>query len=247
VTDALPAPDEQEPLRPPVARDPSLAPRWTAVVWPLPAQLVALGVLELAVLGTGQEPEEGETFYSIGTALAIIGSYLVLAASTWVAASASGPPRLVLGLVPTPFRRAVGLVVVAWIVAIAASLALEPIFHGAESQGLQPNAFPGGVTASIGLALTIFGICLLGPLAEELYFRGLVYGALRPRGAVWATIGSALIFSAAHLTPRAIPVLFILGVALALLYEKTGSIWPAVAFHVLNNSLAMAAALGGGG
>jgi membrane protease YdiL (CAAX protease family) len=39
-------------------------------------------------------------------------------------------------------------------------------------------------------------------------------------------------------------VLFVLGAALALLYEKTGSIWPAVAFHMLNNSLAMVGALG---
>jgi membrane protease YdiL (CAAX protease family) len=247
VTEEVGAEQESEAsrtLRPPVARDPSLAPHWKSAVWPLPAQLVALVLLQVVVLAVSGEPDDGEAFYHVGTALSILGSYVVLAVAAWIAASRSGPPRLVLGLVRTRLWRAVGLVVVAWVVAIGAALILEPIFHGAESQGLQPDAFPGGAAASIGLGVTIVAICVVGPFAEELYFRGLIYGAIRPRGAVWATIGAALIFSAAHLTPRAIPVLFVLGAVLALLYEKTGSIWPAVAFHMLNNSLAMVSALG---
>jgi len=39
----------------------------------------------------------------------------------------------------------------------------------------------------------------------------------------------------------------VIGIALALLYELTGSLWPPIAFHVLNNSLAMIGALGSDG
>ena len=42
-------------------------------------------------------------------------------------------------------------------------------------------------------------------------------------------------------------MLAVLGAALALLYERTGSLWPPIAFHVLNNTLAMIGALGSDG
>ncbi len=53
---------------------------------------------------------------------------------------------------------------------------------------------------------------------------------------------SAGIFSIGHLTPTAIPPLFLMGFAFAYLYEQSRSIWPAILMHVLSNALALAAA-----
>lgn len=52
-------------------------------------------------------------------------------------------------------------------------------------------------------------------------------------------LGSALIFAAAHGFTVVFPVAVVLGIATALVYHRSGSIWPAVALHVVNNSVAL--------
>jgi membrane protease YdiL (CAAX protease family) len=56
-----------------------------------------------------------------------------------------------------------------------------------------------------------------------------------------AALVSGLIFGALHATTgiTAVPPLMVFGVILALLYEKTGSIWPGILLHMLNNSIAL--------
>lgn len=86
-----------------------------------------------------------------------------------------------------------------------------------------------------------FVICLLGPLAEELVFRGAVLRTLltwradRP----WLMIAlSALLFALVHANPAQMPHAFIMGLLLGWMYQRTGSIAPGVAFHWANNTLA---------
>lgn len=94
------------------------------------------------------------------------------------------------------------------------------------------------LAAFAGAALLV---CVVAPLAEELFFRGFLFGALRRRGLVVAAGVSGLAFGLAHLGGS--PVGFIvplalLGILLALLYERTGSLYPPIALHALNNSIA---------
>ena len=89
-------------------------------------------------------------------------------------------------------------------------------------------------------------IAILAPISEELFFRGMVYSGLRLRFSLWpAAILSGIIFGLPHaLTgPLAAVVLAGLGVALAWLYERTGSLWPCIFIHVINNSIALAVAV----
>jgi uncharacterized protein len=240
VTETGAAPPRQ---RPPVADDATLAVGgWTALV-PYVVHVVAQLAFAAVMVGLDADPEDGEEFFSPAFALVILGSYVVLAAATYAVVARTGRPRLALGLVRTRLWRSVGLTLLVFVACIVAALILEPIFRGAESQGFEPDAYPGGTTAAVGLGLTILGICLLGPATEELYFRGVLYGALRRYGPPLAILLSAVLFSVVHFQPRAIPILFVLGAALAFLYERTGSLWPPIAFHVLQNSLAMVGAL----
>ncbi|GCE16649.1 CPBP family glutamic-type intramembrane protease [Dictyobacter kobayashii] len=48
---------------------------------------------------------------------------------------------------------------------------------------------------------------------------------------------SALIFGVAHGDPASLPVLFCIGIALALLRLLTNSYWPGFFLHLLNNAL----------
>jgi membrane protease YdiL (CAAX protease family) len=101
-----------------------------------------------------------------------------------------------------------------------------------------------GLDASVVAAiLSVLLIAIVAPFAEELFFRGLLFGGLRVRmAALPAALISGAVFGGLHATTgiTTVPPLIFFGVALALLYEKTGSLWPPIFLHLLNNSLALA-------
>jgi hypothetical protein len=191
--------------------------------------------------------EDGELYWTYPWAVTgLIGYGVLVAAALWVAGRL-GPVREVLGLHGVPVRRTAGLVTVALLAVFAVNAALEPIFHGAERQaeqgGLDPVPFPGGLGATVAAVLAVSVLCVAAPVAEELFFRGLVHGSLRRFGVPLATVASAAIFAAVHFVPAAFPVLFVVGAILAILYERTGSLIPGIVVHALINSLATLGAL----
>jgi hypothetical protein len=107
----------------------------------------------------------------------------------------------------------------------------------------QVDAITGGGELSTRDFLLLFVlVALLAPFAEELFFRGMLYPLLRNGRAAWLAIGlNALLFALVHFIPLLIPGLFIVGLLLAYLRERSASIWPSVCFHVLQNSLALTA------
>jgi CAAX protease family protein len=97
----------------------------------------------------------------------------------------------------------------------------------------------GSTRISIGglVSLLLVG-AVLAPIVEELFFRGLLYGYLRGRRSRGvAVVVSSAIFAAMHLIPALMPSLFLFGVVLALVYERYGSLYPAIALHGLNNGI----------
>ncbi|MFN2272057.1 MAG: lysostaphin resistance A-like protein [Anaerolineae bacterium] len=89
--------------------------------------------------------------------------------------------------------------------------------------------------------LTLLGAGLLAPISEELYFRGLLHGWFRPRFRLWVRVLlSSALFGLAHFDSLAVVASsFVLGVANALLYERSKSIWIPIAMHMLTNSTAV--------
>jgi membrane protease YdiL (CAAX protease family) len=85
-------------------------------------------------------------------------------------------------------------------------------------------------------------IVIVAPVAEEVFFRGFFFGGLRARLPFpWAALLSGLFFGSIHLTTgdAAVAVqLSVLGIVLAYLYERTGSLWAPIALHTINNALA---------
>lgn len=79
---------------------------------------------------------------------------------------------------------------------------------------------------------------LLVPVAEEMLFRGILYpwikGAGFPRLALW---GTALVFAAIHLNLVIFVPLFVLALALTVLYERTGNLLAPITAHSLFNAL----------
>jgi len=88
---------------------------------------------------------------------------------------------------------------------------------------------------------------LLAPVAEEVAFRGYILSALRTRTRPWPAIaGAAFLFAAMHLDPIRFPAVLLLGVAFGWLAWRSGSIWPAVVAHAVNNGLGSAVATSAG-
>lgn len=80
-------------------------------------------------------------------------------------------------------------------------------------------------------------VTLVGPAAEEFFFRGLVHGWLRGRVGALASIGvTALFFAAMHNDPVAFVPILLLGLVFGWVYEKTGSLAAPVAIHVMHNA-----------
>lgn len=98
-----------------------------------------------------------------------------------------------------------------------------------------------------GSAFQIFlfalAIGVLAPFAEEMFFRGMVFGWLRKWGFWLSAIISAALFGAAHGINFIFPASFALGLLNAYVYEKSGSLWPAIVAHMAFNGTSLVALL----
>lgn len=91
------------------------------------------------------------------------------------------------------------------------------------------------------ILLGIISAGVISPVYEEIFYRGFIYRWLRVRlGMNWGIVISSIIFTLAHFpTLNAMPVNFINGVVFAWVYEKTGSIIPAMIIHGGLNTIAV--------
>ena len=128
---------------------------------------------------------------------------------------------------------------VGFAVAGAAGSILESIYRAITDKALEapeqlPKSLPGG-----RVALAILAVTVVAPIAEEFFFRGFLYQALRKwKGVTGAMLLSAFFFSLAHGHPVLILAIFPLGIVLAYLYERRGSsLTAAIAAHALFNSI----------
>ena len=79
-------------------------------------------------------------------------------------------------------------------------------------------------------------VVLGAPLTEEPLLRGLILGGFTLRyGARNAILYSALLFGFTHLNPWQLPAAVLIGLVAGWLTLRTGSLWPAVLAHALNN------------
>ena len=77
---------------------------------------------------------------------------------------------------------------------------------------------------------------LVSPIAEEVFFRGVVYGFLRRWGVLVAVIGSTVIFVGAHAIISRIPLTQVVGgLVFATAYEVEGNLMVPIMIHSLGN------------
>lgn len=98
----------------------------------------------------------------------------------------------------------------------------------------------------LAFVLVLVAAALLAPFVEELFFRGFLFGVYRRRQPLWvAYLVSSVLFTLLHLEPNRMDVpqmaglsvgILLLAMMLAWLYQRTGSLYPGMLAHAVNNA-----------
>jgi membrane protease YdiL (CAAX protease family) len=101
------------------------------------------------------------------------------------------------------------------------------------------------VVGPVLAVLSVARAVVITPLAEELLFRGALYGWLRRWWPAWATTAAtAAAFAAIHGSLVAVvPFTLVFGIVTGWLRERTGSVAAGSVSHVLNNATLVATTL----
>jgi hypothetical protein len=126
-----------------------------------------------------------------------------------------------------------GLVWSACFGAVAAVAMAILFFAGVNALKWFQMPLPGGF-AHLALFFVVGGV--VGPVAEEVFFRGVCYGFFRQWGMVAALILTTLLFVSAHALKTGVPLTQIVGgVVFALSFEFEKSLMVPMVIHILGN------------
>lgn len=200
--------------------------------------VIMVGFLEPGI-AEGDDPSDGaqlgiQAFLEIGFIVAALGASAIANRH----GIADALRRLGLRWPPARIFSTVVLAIAAYfLVAIAITMLLSPEQDDiAESLGADDNAT---------ILITMLAGLLIVPVAsvaEELFFRGLVFGGMRQTLGLWpAALASGAVFGSLHLTAGDVGValqLSLFGAILAWSYERSGTLWTPIALHAANNAIA---------
>jgi hypothetical protein len=90
--------------------------------------------------------------------------------------------------------------------------------------------------SDVALAFLGIAIVLSAPLAEEIFFRGFLFGGTRPiTGVLIAALITGFVFSLAHYNPGLVLPFTLIGALLAISYQRSGTLFVPIGAHFLFN------------
>jgi hypothetical protein len=215
---------------------------WAALVAGFGAAIAGALVVGIVSLGFGASLEEPPP--AVNILATVIQNVCLIGAAVLFARVAGRARPEDFGLRPTRLWPGVGwtalawgsfiLVTALWVTAIGADDAQEDL---PEELGVDES--------TVALLAVAFLVCVVAPIGEEFFFRGYFFTALRSWKGMWpAALITGLVFGVIHAgssDPAFLLPLGFFGLALCLLYVRTGSLYPCIAAHAVNNSIAFGA------
>ena len=200
--------------------------------------LIAVGIVAAA---TGTSPdEENATFTIIATFMqgaVFVGTAVLFASLT------QRPRAWHFGLRRTRFWPAVGWAALGMFSFYVFAAIYAAIVHPDAEQSITESL--GANESTLGLIVAGVMVICVAPLAEEIFFRGFFYRALRSRFSIWAAAAiDGGLFGIIHFDFSGaealliLPPLALLGFIFCLVLERTGSLYPVIALHAINNTIA---------
>jgi membrane protease YdiL (CAAX protease family) len=148
--------------------------------------------------------------------------------------------------------RDLGYIFVGLFLQVVFAILLIPVSNLFFPDGQPPQEVADVIAGADSLALQmglLLAAVVLAPVTEELMFRGVLLRSLEPRGKRFAMVVSSLVFAAVHAIGFdtelfwqsalvVLPPIFILGLVLAWLTQRSGRLGPAIFLHSGWNLLA---------
>jgi membrane protease YdiL (CAAX protease family) len=227
--------------RPPRAETPLWKP-WMALAALVAAFGGALfGALIIGVIGSAAGSSFADPSPAVSISSTIVQDLSFIGAALLFANISARPLPEQFGLRPTRFWPAVGWMAAAFAAFYAFTLVWVAILGVSPDDTKLPDEL-GVKDSTYALLAVAFLVAVVAPIAEEFFFRGFFYGSLRNWRGPWpAAVITGLVFGAIHVGSAEAAFLLPLGFfgfSLCLLRERTGSLYPGIALHCMNNSLA---------
>lgn len=227
-------------------------PRWP--VWYGPAAFVCALIATAIVVSLGSAiltsaghkvADDSPGFQLVGT---LVQDSLFIAAAVLFASFVAPPKPWQFGLRWAPLKRTAQIAGLALGAFYLFTALYVLILHPGGKQDVVKDlgADKGGLKMVLGALLVV----ALAPVAEEFFFRGFFYRALRSRlGMLAAAAVDGLVFGAIHYTGPSVlsllPILMVLGFLFCLVYERTGTLFAVIPLHAINNGISYASTVHG--
>lgn len=249
--DAVPHPAPPERPERPEGVAPSSDDRPAWLPWTAPVALLAgfaaafIAAIIIGIVAAIGGADISDPPVGVGLASVIVQDACLIGAALFFARLVAPPRPQQFGLrrPATSAWRTLGLVVGGYVAFILLSAAWLAAIGQTDTEDTITQDL-GADEGTVALIFVTFLVTVLAPIAEEFFFRGYFFGALRRRGLWPAVVLTGLAFGLVHVfgSPFAfiVPLAF-LGGMLCLLREWTGSLYPGIALHCLNNSVALSA------
>jgi len=155
-----------------------------------------------------------------------------------------------LGLKRIPLDRLLRVGLTTGIVGLIMTAVLQLLLQQLGMRANQIEQFDFVRTAGpLSFVLVLISAAIIAPFVEELFFRGMLFGLYRRRQPLWlAYVVTGLLFASLHLVPMIMNPsqmaglgigIFALGTLLAWVYQRTGSLYPSIVAHAVNNAIGL--------
>jgi len=225
----------------------SVVPRWKPIgvlfAFALGLAATLAGALLIGGIAVALGADAKSLPPGVNVVLTLVQDAAFIGAALFIASTVARPEPWQFGLRGTPAGPFVGWILVAFFAFNVFGVIYGELLDIGPQDEL-PDAL-GADNGTVALVAAAFLVTVVAPFAEEFFFRGYVFGALRNWKGMWVgAVLTGLLFGAIHLgsTPDMlyIPLLAVFGFVLCLLYVKTRSLYSCIVLHAINNSVAFA-------
>ncbi|MGH7217863.1 MAG: lysostaphin resistance A-like protein [Candidatus Microsaccharimonas sp.] len=216
-------------------------PAWVFLSFMLAQALVLAGVSVLQWLGVSFANVNGSIFNATAAAIIYALSIALVIGVPWLI-KRRATTREELGLHRMPSWMDViwapaGMVVYLILTTLVMSFAVQYLtfinFEQAQDTGFAE------VTTQFEYILAFISLVIIAPIAEEVLFRGYLFGKLRKYVPLWlAILVTSALFAAVHGQWNVALDVFVLSVVMCLLRVVSKSLWPAILLHMMKNGIA---------